>query len=61
LNNKKNIYAVLNAIKHNNISEFSKCPCGSYKKVRKCHLNEINILKKLILKMLILIILDKIF
>lgn len=47
LYNKKDIYAVLNAIKHNNINESSKCPCGSYKKIRKCHLNEINILKKL--------------
>lgn len=40
------IYDILNAIEMDDIKDFYKCPCGSFKKTRKCHLSQINLLKK---------------
>lgn len=42
----KKIYDILNAIEIGNLNDYCKCPCGSFKKIRKCHLNQINLLKK---------------
>lgn len=40
------IYDILNAIEMGKTKDYYKCPCGSLKKIRKCHLNQINLLKK---------------
>lgn len=39
------IYNILNAIEKNDLKGYYKCPCGSLKKTRKCHLNQMTLLK----------------
>lgn len=46
VDNIQKIYDILNAIEMDEIKDFYKCPCGSLKKIRKCHLSQINLLKK---------------
>lgn len=45
-NSIKAIYNILSAVKNNNIKDYYKCPCGSFRKMKKCHLSQINLLKK---------------
>lgn len=44
------IYDILNSIENDNLKDYNKCPCGSFKKIRKCHLSQMNTLKKVGIK-----------